>query len=83
VLELVLVVGFGWLAGSGVGAAAFGLIYRALDVYPSLPPPTAFVLPAATIAVIAAVTATVVLLASVATHTLAERARPGEILRLE
>lgn len=83
VLELVLVVGLGWLAGSGVGAAAFGIIYRALDLYPSLPPPMAFVLPAATLAATAVITATVVLLASVATHALAERARPAEILRLE
>jgi putative ABC transport system permease protein len=83
VLELVLVVGFGWLAGSGVGAGAFGLIYRALDVYPSLPPPMAFVLPAATVALTALVTAAVILIASIATHALAERAHPAEILRLE
>ncbi|MGH3265108.1 MAG: hypothetical protein ACRDNS_24300, partial [Trebonia sp.] len=83
VLELALVVGFGWLAGSGVGTAAFGLIYRALDVYPSLPPPMAFGLPAATLALTALVTAAVVLAASFAMHALAERARPAEILRLE
>jgi ABC-type antimicrobial peptide transport system permease subunit len=83
VLELVLVVGFGWLAGSGVGAAAFGVIYRALDVYPALPPPMSFVLPAATLALTALVTAAVVLAASLATHALAERAKPAEILRLE
>ncbi|MEO8887736.1 MAG: FtsX-like permease family protein [Jatrophihabitantaceae bacterium] len=82
-IELALVVGFGWLAGSGVGAGAFALIYRALDVYPALPPPMAFVLPAATLAVTALVTAAVVVFAAVATHTLAERANPAEILRLE
>lgn len=83
VLELALVVGFGWLAGSSMGAASFGTIYRALDVYPALPPPMSFVLPAATIALTAVVTAAVVLLASIATHTLAERANPADILRLE
>lgn len=83
ILELLLVVGFGWLAGSGVGAGAFGVIYRSLDVYPALPPPISFVLPVATIAVTAAVTAIVVLAAALATQALAERARPAEILRLE
>jgi putative ABC transport system permease protein len=83
VIELVLVVGFGWLIGSGVGAGAFGVIYRSLDVYPSLPPPMQFVLPALTLVATAAVTAAVVLVASLATHALAERARPAEILRLE
>jgi putative ABC transport system permease protein len=83
VLELALVVGFGWLAGSGMGAASFGTIYRALDVYPALPPPMSFVLPAATLALTAVVTAAVVLLASIATHALAERAKPADILRLE
>jgi putative ABC transport system permease protein len=83
VLELVLVVGFGWLIGSGVGAGAFGVIYHSLDVYPSLPPPMQFVLPAVTLAATAAVTAGVVLAASLATHALAERAHPAEILRLE
>jgi putative ABC transport system permease protein len=83
VLELALVVGLGWLAGSGAGAAAFGVIYRALDLYPALPPPMAFVLPAATLVATAVITAAVVLLASLAAHALAERARPAEILRLE
>lgn len=83
VLELVLVVGLGWLAGSGVGAGAFGVIFHSLDVYPALPPPMQFVLPAFTLAATAVVTACVILLASLAAHTLAERARPAEILRLE
>jgi putative ABC transport system permease protein len=83
VLELVLVVGLGWLAGSGVGAGAFGVIFHSLDVYPALPPPMQFVLPAFTLAATAVVTACVILLASLATHALAERARPAEILRLE
>jgi len=83
VLELVLVVGLGWLAGSGVGAGAFGVIFHSLDVYPALPPPMEFVLPAFTLAATAVVTAGVILLASLATHALAERARPAEILRLE
>jgi putative ABC transport system permease protein len=83
VLELVLVVGLGWLAGSGVGAGAFGVIFGSLDVYPALPPPMQFVLPAFTLAATAVVTAGVILLASLATHALAERARPAEILRLE
>lgn len=83
VLELVLVVGLGWLAGSGVGAGAFGVIFGSLDVYPALPPPMEFVLPAFTLAATAVVTAGVILLASLATHALAERARPAEILRLE
>ncbi|MGI8761370.1 MAG: hypothetical protein ACR2LF_08790 [Jatrophihabitantaceae bacterium] len=82
-IELSLVVGFGWLAGSGVGAAAFAFVYRALDVYPALPPPASFVVPTTTLLLTALVTALVVLLASVSTHTLAERARPAEILRLE
>ncbi|TAM88168.1 MAG: ABC transporter permease [Jatrophihabitans sp.] len=82
-IELALVVGFGWLAGSGMGAASFGAIYRALDVYPALPPPMAFVLPAATLALTALVTAAVVFLAALATHALAQRADPAEILRLE
>ena len=83
VLELVLVVGLGWLAGSGVGAGAFGVIFHSLDVYPALPPPMQFVLPAFTLVATAVVTACVILLASLATHALAERARPAEILRLE
>jgi ABC-type antimicrobial peptide transport system permease subunit len=82
-VELAIVVGFGWLLGSGAGAAAFGVIFRSLDVYPSLPPPAAYGLPAGTLVATAVVTAAVVVLASLATHALAERANPAEILRLE
>jgi putative ABC transport system permease protein len=82
-IELALVVGFGWLVGSGVGLGSFCSIYRALDVYPSLPPPAAFEVPALTLLATGLITAAVVVVASISTHGLAERAEPAEILRLE
>jgi putative ABC transport system permease protein len=82
-IELALVVGFGWLAGSGVGAGAFGFIYRSLDVYPDLPPPASFGVPTATLIGTLLTTAVVVAVAAASTHLLAERARPADILRLE
>ncbi|MGH3265072.1 MAG: hypothetical protein ACRDNS_24120, partial [Trebonia sp.] len=62
---------------------AFGFVYRALDVYPALPPPARYVLPTATLALTALITAGVIVIASAAAHALAERAEPAEILRLE
>ena len=73
----------GWLAGSGLGVGSFGFVYSAFDVYPQLAPPAAFTVPSTPIAVTAAISAAIVLLASIATHLLAERTRPAEILRLE
>lgn len=82
-IELCLVVGLGWLAGSSAGTGAFAFIYRGLDVYPALPPPTAYALPGTTLVVTAALTLAITAIAAVATHLFAERANPAEILRLE
>lgn len=82
-IELSLVVGAGWLAGSAVGAGAFGFIYRSLDVYPDLPPPASFAVPTTTVLATLLTTAVVVVVAAASTHLLAERARPADILRLE
>ncbi|WAX56242.1 hypothetical protein M6B22_17115 [Jatrophihabitans cynanchi] len=82
-VELTIAVGLGWLAGSGAGAGAYAFIYKGLDLYPALPPPTAFVLPVPTLLATAAVTVAVIVIGSYATHLLAERANPAEILRLE
>lgn len=82
-VELVLVVGLGYLAGVGVGAAAFRLILGSLDMYPSLPPPASFVAPTGTWTITAAVWAAVIVTATASVQVLADRARPAEILRLE
>lgn len=82
-LELGLVLGLGWVAGSALGLGSFGFIYRRLDVYPQLPPPASFVIPSTPLLATAAIVAVVVTIATFATQALAERTRPAEILRLE
>lgn len=82
-VELLTVVGLGWVAGSGLGIGSFGFIYGDLDVYPSLPPGVRFVVPGGPLAVSAIIAAAVVMLTAIGAHALAERTRPGEILRLE
>jgi ABC-type antimicrobial peptide transport system permease subunit len=58
-------------------------VYRAFDVYPQLKPAAEFTVPSLPIAVTAAISGAIVVLAALATHWLAERTRPAEILRLE
>lgn len=82
-IELLIVVGLGWVAGSALGVGSFRFIYADFDVYPQLKPPASFAVPSLPIQVTAAVGAAIVVLAAVATHLLAERTRPAEILRLE
>ncbi|MDT4931169.1 MAG: putative transport system permease protein [Pseudonocardiales bacterium] len=82
-IELGLVIGLGWVAGSSLGLGSFGFIYRRLDVYPELPPPPSFAVPSTPLMATAVIAAVVVVLASIASHALAERTRPAEILRLE
>lgn len=82
-IELGVVVGSGWLLGTVVGLAGYGLLLGSLDLYPALPPGAAFGLPGTALAVTAAVVAAVIVIAAVATHLVAERARPSDILRLE
>lgn len=82
-IELGIVIGLGWVAGSSLGFGSFGFIFRRLDVYPQLAPPAQFVLPSEPLVVSASIVAVIVVLASLATHALAERTRPAEILRLE
>jgi putative ABC transport system permease protein len=82
-MELTLIIGLGWLAGSGLGVGSFGFVYKAFDVYPELAPGASFAVPSSPILVTALISAAIVLLASIATHALAERTRPAEILRLE
>ncbi|MGI8678909.1 MAG: ABC transporter permease [Jatrophihabitans sp.] len=82
-LELTTVLGLGWVAGSGLGLGSFGLVFRRLDVFPSLLPPASFSVPTGPLVVAAIIVAVVIVLASLATQALAERTRPAEILRLE
>jgi putative ABC transport system permease protein len=82
-IELVIVVGLGWVAGSALGVGSFRFIYQDFDVYPDLKPPAAFHVPTLPIQVTACVVAAIILLAAIATHWLAERTKPAEILRLE
>ncbi|MEO9133405.1 MAG: FtsX-like permease family protein, partial [Jatrophihabitantaceae bacterium] len=82
-IELGLVVGVGWLLGTAVGLGAYAVLIGSLDLYPALPPGAAFGLPGPTLALTALVVAVVVGLAALATHLVAERARPADILRLE
>ena len=82
-IERTLVIGLGWVAGSGLGIGSFGFVYRAFDVYPQLAPAAEFTVPSLPVVVTAAISGTIVLLAAIATHLLAERTRPAETLRLE
>ncbi|MGI8678908.1 MAG: FtsX-like permease family protein [Jatrophihabitans sp.] len=81
--ELGVVLGLGWAGGSALGIGALALIRGRLDVYPSLPPGPASTVPLAVLGATAATTGLAVVLAALATHLLAERTRPAEILRLE
>jgi putative ABC transport system permease protein len=82
-VELLTILGAGWLIGCAVGAAADDLVYRNLDVFPELPPAPTFALPTLVLAVTAAIVVVVVVIAALGTHWASERARPAEILRLE
>jgi putative ABC transport system permease protein len=82
-IELTLIIGLGWVAGSGLGLGSFGVVYGAFDVYPALAPPPDFAVPTQPIQLTALIAASIVVLAAAATHLLAERTRPAEILRLE
>jgi putative ABC transport system permease protein len=82
-IELLIVVGLGWVAGSALGVGSFRFIYRDFDVYPDLKPPAAFAVPTLPIQATAGIVAGIILLAAFATHLLAERTKPAEILRLE
>jgi putative ABC transport system permease protein len=82
-LELALVIGTGWVAGSGLGIGSFRAVYRGFDVYPQLKPPAEFTVPSVPVVVTGIISAAVVLLAAGGTHVMAERTRPAEILRLE
>ncbi|MEO9138178.1 MAG: FtsX-like permease family protein [Jatrophihabitans sp.] len=82
-IELGIVIGLGWTAGSSLGLGSFGFIYRRLDVYPDLPPGPAFSLPTVPLVATGVVVLAVVVLAASATQALAQRTRPAEILRLE
>ena len=83
VVELGVILGLGWVAGSSLGIGSFGLIVDKLDMYPALPPPPAFTVPGTPLVVTAVVVAVVVLVATLAVQALAERTKPAEILRLE
>jgi len=83
IIELALVVGAGWLAGSLAGVAVDRLIVDRIDVFPDLPPPPSFAWPAQVLGLDALVVAAVVMAAATTTHWLSERARPAEILRVE
>ncbi|HEY7010100.1 MAG TPA: hypothetical protein VH395_14215 [Jatrophihabitantaceae bacterium] len=82
-LELTLVIGLGWLAGSSLGVGSFGVVYKGFDVYPDLAPGARFAVPSLPVLTTALISAVIVVVAAVATHLLAERTRPAEILRLE
>ena len=83
VLELIVLVGLGYVAGNAVGSGAFGLILDSLDVYPSLPPPAQFVYPTATWLLLGGVWVAVIAGSAMSVQWLADRAKPAEILRLE
>jgi putative ABC transport system permease protein len=82
-IELLIVVGLGWVAGSALGVGSFRFIYGDFDVYPDLKPPASFAVPSLPIQLTAVIVAAIILLAALATHVLAERTKPAEILRLE
>ncbi|PZS04765.1 MAG: hypothetical protein DLM56_05170 [Pseudonocardiales bacterium] len=83
VIELVLVVGFGWLAGAAVALTAAASIYRRFDVNSSFPPPPSLSIPVMTLVASGAGVVVVVLLAAAVTQWLADRADPSEVMRLE
>lgn len=81
-IELLLVVGAGWVLGALVGLGCAVLVTPQLDVYPTLLPPPSLAVPLGLLGGTAAAVVGLVLLAALATDRLARRARPGEILRL-
>jgi putative ABC transport system permease protein len=82
-IELGLIVGLGWIVGVAAGAAGFGLILNALDVYPALPPGADFAFPTSIVLGTAAGATLAVAVAAIATHQAAQRANPADVLRLE
>ncbi len=81
-IELSLVVGAGWALGALVGLGSAAVVTPQLDIYPTLLPPPSLAVPLGVLGGTAAAVVGVVILAALATHRLAQRARPGEILRL-
>jgi putative ABC transport system permease protein len=82
-VELLAVVGLGWVVGTGTGLAGYAVLTGSLDLQPQLPPGAQFVLPVLSLAATAAAVAVVIGLAAAGTHVAAERANPADILRLE
>lgn len=82
-VELLAVVGLGWLIGTAAGLAGYAVLTGSLDVQPQLPPGAQFALPVLSLATTAAVVAAVIALAAGGAHGAAERANPADILRLE
>lgn len=82
-VELLAIVGLGWLAGTAAGLAGYAVLTGSLDLQPQLPPGAQFVLPVLSLAATAATVAAVIAFAAGGTHAAAERAHPADILRLE
>jgi putative ABC transport system permease protein len=80
-IELAALLTVSWTAGAGLAVTAVALVYRLADVYPALPPPPAFPLPAGTIAVSAAVAAGIAVLGAAVLQRALDRLAPAALLR--
>jgi putative ABC transport system permease protein len=81
VVELTLIVGVGWLAGTALAEGSLGVVYRLLDTYPAFPPAPRFIFDGVAVAGLGVAAAVVVLAASALAQLLADRADPAATMR--
>jgi putative ABC transport system permease protein len=79
--ELALIVGLGWLIGSGLAEGGVGAVYRLLDTYPQIPPRPVFVFDGVVVAALAGACAALVVVAAGLAQVLADRADAARTMR--
>ena len=83
VLELTGVLGLGWIGGIGLSLGAAALVFRLLNLDRIDPPAPVFATPFTTLAITLAATMVAIGGAAMITQYFADRAHPGEIMRLD
>jgi putative ABC transport system permease protein len=79
--ELALIVGLGWLIGSGLAEGGVGAVYRLLDTYPQIPPQPVFIFDGVVVSALAGACAVLVVLAACLAQLLADRADAARTMR--
>jgi putative ABC transport system permease protein len=79
--ELALIVGVGWLIGSGLAEGGVGAVYRLLNTYPQIPPKPVFIFDGVVVSALAGACAVLVVVAAGLAQLLADRADAARTMR--